>query len=264
MPVHYRTRFPLGVEMSKVALRIAGGFMLMAVAAVAQEAVTSLLEKARAAYDARADAAQAAAAVEGFGVAAAANLGSYEARWEGARASYFLGAVTREQADDDERIAIFADGIERAKAAIALRPDGVEGHFWLGVLLSSWGEARGVLKSLSVVPDIRREMELCVAKEPSVEGWGPDRVLGRVYYKLPFFKGGDNKKSREHLERSLAGAPTNALTRLYLADTYKSMGEKAKAIEQLRAVLAMTPDPRWVAEHPGIRVKAEALLRKLE
>jgi tetratricopeptide (TPR) repeat protein len=263
MPVHWHTQFPLGVEMIRVTLRIAGAFMLMATSAIAQD-VTTALEQAQAAYEARGDAAQAAAAVERFRAAAVADPQSYEALWGGAQACYFLGAVTREKADDDERIAIFADGIERAKAAIALRPDGVEGHFWLGVLLGSWGEARGVLKSLSVVPDIRREMELCLAKEPSVEGWGPDRVLGRMYYKLPFFKGGDNKKSREHLERSLAGAPTNALTRLYLAETYKSLREKAKAIEQLRAVLAMTPDARWVPEHPGTRAKAEALLRKLE
>ena len=249
--------------MTKLASSILAVFVVGAGVAAAQDAA-SVLERARAAYEARIEAAQAAAAVDGFRAAASADASSYEARWEGARACYFLGAVTREAADDDERIAIFADGIERAKAAIALSPDGVEGHFWLGVLLGVWGEARGVLKSLSVVPDIRREMELCLAREPSVEGWGPDRVLGRMYYKLPFFKGGDNKKSREHLERSLAGAPSNALTRLYLAETYKSLGEKGNAIEQLRAIVTMTPDPRWAPEFPGTRAKAETLLRKLE
>ena len=249
--------------MTKMAGSILAVLAVGAGVAAAQD-TASALERARTAYEARADAARSAAAVDAFGAAAAADPASYEARWEGARACYFLGAVTRETADDDERIAIFADGIERAKAAIGLNGDGVEGHFWLGVLLSVWGEARGVLKSLSLVPDIRREMELCLAKDPSVEGWGPDRVLGRIYYKLPFFKGGDNKKSREHLERSLAGAPSNALTRLYLAETYKSLGEKGKAIEQLRAIVTMTPDPRWAPEFPGTRAKAEALLRKLE
>jgi len=39
---------------------------------------------------------------------------------------------------------------------------------------------------------------------------------------------------------------------------------KPKAIEQLKGVVAMTPDPRWVPEHPSIKAKAEKLLAKLQ
>lgn len=223
----------------------------------------SLLERARVAYEQRAAAARAREAVDLFAEAAKADAASYDARWEHARASYFYGTFTREEAGDAEKMAIFEDGIARAREAIALRPDGVEGHFWLGVLLGVYGEAKGIFKSLALVPEIRAEMERCLAADPAVEGWGPDRVLGRMLYKLPFFKGGDNEKSRAHLERSLAGAPTNALTRLYLAETYKALGLKSKAVEQLRAIVEMTPDPRWAPEHPSVVAKAQALLRKL-
>jgi tetratricopeptide (TPR) repeat protein len=235
----------------------------LALGLAAQQEPAKLLESAREAYLSRATIGKAKTAVELFAQAARADPKSCEARWEGARACYFYGNFTREDAPDSERMAIFQDGIDRARSAVALNPKGVEGHFWLGVLLGVYGEAKGIFKSLSLVPDIRAEMKTCLELDPSVEGYGPDRVLGRMLYKLPGWKGGDNKESIEHLLKSLQGAPTNALTRLYLAETYKSEGEKAKAIEQLKAVVDMKPDPRWAPEHPYIKPQAEALLRKL-
>jgi tetratricopeptide (TPR) repeat protein len=246
--------------------RILAGLLLLVGLSSAQTVPAgepSSLERARAAYQERAVPAQAQAAARLFAEAAAADPQSYEARWEGSRACYFYGTWVRSDAPDKERLDIFQDGIDRAKAAVALQPKGVEGHFWLGVNYGTYGEAKGIFKSLSMVPLIKQEMATCLDLDPTVEGWGPDRVLGRMYYKLPWFKGGSNKKSIDHLERSLQGAPTNALTRVYLAETYRSEGMKAKAIEQCRYVIAMTPDPRWAAEQPSIKAQAETLLKKL-
>ena len=131
------------------------------------------------------------------------------------------------------------------------------------MLFGVYGEAKGIMKSLALVDDIEREMKACVELDPAFEGWGADRVLGRMFFKLPFFKGGDKKKSIEHLERSLAGAPTNALTRVYLAASYRAEGMKDKAREQCRHVIEMQPDPRWAPEHPWVVRQAEALLKKL-
>ena len=222
------------------------------------------IERARAAYQQRAEPGQAQAAWDLFKQAVAADAGSYAARWEAARACYYLGEYFKPGTSDDEKMVLFQEGIDLAKQAIALEPRGVEGHFWLGVLYGVYGEAKGILKSLAMVPDIKAEMATCREIDPSVEGWGPDRVLGRMYYRLPFFKGGDNKKSLEHLEQSLKGAPTNALTRLYLAETCKSEGQKPRARQLLEEIAAMTPDPRWAAEHPQIKAEADKLLAKLK
>ncbi len=230
----------------------------------AQAPAEGTLATARAAYEARGEPAKAKEALELFKKAAAEDPASDDARWEGARAAYFYGAYTRSDAPDSEKMAIFDGGITLAKQAVALSAKGVEGHFWLGVLYGVYGEAKGIFKSLSMVPLIKQEMQSCLDQDPAVEGWGPDRVLGRMYFKLPFFKGGDNKKSIAYLEKSLAGARTNALTRLYLAETYKSEGMKPLAIQQLREIVSMTPDPRWAPEHPWIKAQAEKLLRKLQ
>ena len=229
-----------------------------------QASPAAVLEEARSAYEARAEAARARVAVDLFQKAAALDPASYEVRWEGARAAYYYGTYARTDAPDAEKMAIFDRGISLAKEAVALSPKGVEGHFWLGVLYGVYGEAKGIFKSLSLVPVIKQEMQTCVELDQTVEGWGPDRVLGRMYHKLPFFKGGDDEKSAAHLEKSLAGAPTNALTRLYLAETYRSDGRKPDAVRLLKEIVGMTPDPRWAPEHPWITAQAEKLLKKLQ
>jgi len=231
-------------------------------AARGQEQAPDALAQARAAYEARAAAAQAKASVELYGKALKADPKSYEAAWEGSRACYFYGHFVIPEATDKELLSLFQEGIDRARAAIVLNPKGAEGHFWLGVLDGVYGETKGIFKSLSMVPEIKQEMATCLQIDPAVEGYGPDRVLGRLYYKLPGFKGGDNKKSIEYLERSLKGAPTNALTQLYLAETYKSEGMKDKAMEMVKAIIAMTPDPRWVPEQPSIKAQAQKYLDK--
>jgi tetratricopeptide (TPR) repeat protein len=248
----------------KTLARTAALALLVASASVsAQQVAPPPLEQARQAFAERSSPAKAKSAADLFAQAAKADPKSYEARWEGAKACYFYGNFTLETASDSEKMAIFQDGIDRAKAAVALDPKGVEGHFWLGVLYGVYGEAKGIFKSLAMVPDIKKEMQTCLELDPAVEGHGPDRVLGRMFYKLPGFKGGDNQKSIEHLVRSMEGSPTNALTRLYLAETYKAEGMKDKAVEQLKFVVAMTPDPRWAPEHPHIKPQAEDLLKKL-
>lgn len=245
-------------------IRSAG--MALAFAALGAPALLAgeapLLDQARSAYERRADPAQAQAARDLFARASASDPSSYEARWEGARACYFYGNFARESGSDSEKMAVFQDGIGRAEAATALRPDGVEGHFWLGVLYGVYGEAKGIFKALSLVPDIRREMEFCLQRDETVECFGPHRVLGRLFFKLPGFKGGDNQKSLEHLEKAVRGCPTNALARLYLAETLEDEGQDARAIALLREIVATPPDPRWVPEHTSIQATAERLLKK--
>jgi len=238
----------------------AASMVLVGMGLCAQE--LSPLDKARAAYEKRADAAQAKEAVALYKQAAQADPKSYDALWEGARACYFYGNYARSEAPDSEKLDIFQDGIDRAKAAIASKMDGAEGHFWLGVLDGVYGEAKGIFKSLHMVPEIKAEMATCQKLDNTVECYGPDRVLGRLYYKLPWFKGGDNKMSIEFLEKSVNGCPTNALAKLYLAETLKSEGDKDRAISLVKEIIAMTPDPRWAPEHVNIKATAEKFLKK--
>lgn len=88
-------------------------------------------------------------------------------------------------------------------------------------------------------------MNKVIELDPSYEDGGPDRVLGRVFFKLPGFAGGDKKKSLEHLLKSKEYGPEDTLTRIYLAETYLALKEKDKAKEELEYVINMESDNRW-------------------
>jgi len=155
-----------------------------------------------------------------------------------------------------------SQGIYYAKKAVALEPEKPDGYYWLGVNYGVYGEAKGVLKSLSLVDDIKEAMNKVIDLDREYEDGGPDRVLGRVYFKLPGFAGGDKKKSLEHLLRSKEFGPNDPLTRYYLADTYLALKEVDKAREELEYALNMEADPRWVSGVDDCKEDAKQMLQK--
>ncbi len=184
----------------------------------------------------------------------------YEAFWRLSRILYYIGEHTEKKKD---KKAIFAQGVYYAERAIELEPEKPDGHYWHGVNNGKYGETRGVLKSLFLVKPIKQAMNKVIEIDRSYEEGGPDRVLGRVYFKLPGFAGGSKEKSLEHLLKSKEYGPEDAVTRLYLAETYLELDEVNKAKEELDYVLNMEPDSRWtVAVEENQKVARELLNHK--
>jgi len=221
------------------------------------------LEKARQAFDRRADPEEAKAGLRLYQKAARENPSSYEARWEGARAYAYYLEYPFADGKEEEKIDLAQKGIDLAQDALKLKGKGVEAHYWLAVLYGLYGEAKGVLKSLSLVPRIKNELDICMMVDPTVDCYGPDRILGRMYYELPWFAGGNNRRSLRYLETCVKKCPENDLSRLYLAETYKADGKDDEAREQLGVILNRKPDPRWAPAYPFIKARAEKMLSKL-
>ena len=217
---------------------------LSALPGPAQEGKT-LIQQGDELYEARADLSKAKEALEKYREAYITKEDAYGGSWRIARAHYWIGDHTPDKA---EKKRIFEQGIYYAKKAVELGPEEPAGYYWLGICYGVYGEAKGVLKSLSLVKPIKEAMNKVLALDPAHDDGGPDRVLGRVYYELPGFAGGSKKKSLEHLLRSKELGPRVGLTRIYLADTYLSLDEVEKAREELEFVLGMEPDPDLVAE----------------
>jgi tetratricopeptide (TPR) repeat protein len=217
---------------------------LSALPGPAQEGKT-LIQQGDELYTGRADLSKAQEALEKYRAAYASKEDVYGACWRIARAHYWVGDHTPDKA---EKKRIFEQGIYYAKKAVEFAPDKPEGHYWLGICYGVYGEAKGVLKSLSLVKPIKAAMNKVLELDPAYDDGGPDRVLGRVYHELPGFAGGSKKKSLEHLLRSKELGPRVGLTRIYLADTYLSLDEVEKAREELEFVLTMEPDPALGAE----------------
>jgi len=238
-------------------------FLVFSVLIFSQEQ-KSLIAQGDELYAQRLDLAKAKEALAKYQEALLKGENKYETYWKMARVEYWIGDKTE---NNKEKQAIFQQGIYHAKKAVGLEPNKVDGHFWLGVNYGVYGEAKGVLKSLFLVKPIKQEMNKVLELDRSYESGGADRVLGRVYFKLPGFAGGDKKKSLEHLLKSKELGPKDGLTRIYLADTYLALDQVEKAREELEYVLNMEPepsDPGSIAELPGQKENAKQMLEKKE
>ena len=236
--------------------------LLMALAlCLPGETPEELILQGDAFYARRQDPSQAAQALAKYREALRLAPEHYESLVKNAQAVYYIGDNT---VGSDEKQKIFKEGMNLARKMIALRPGRVEGHYWLGVHTGSYGEARGVLKSLFLKNDIITAMNKAIAIDGTYENGGAYCVLGRLYYKVPGLFGGSNRKSRLNLEKCREIAPKSSINLIFLAETYWDLGEKKMAIQALEYLLAMDPDPLWLPETEKDRKEGARLLKKFK
>lgn len=157
---------------------------------------------------------------------------------------------------------MFERGIKACKAALKANPNDIHATYWLGVSYSVYGKAKGITKSLGLVDPIKELMKKVIAMDPSYQGGGAYRVLGRVYFKLPGLFGGDNDKSIEYLLLAIKHGPKHWLSHLYLAETYIDEDEDAKAKALLEQIIAGKPLPGHEPEYAEIKAQAQKLLKE--
>ncbi len=230
-----------------------------ALPARAQMSFGGLISQSDALYVERADLAKAQTALAKLQAAIAAGEDAYSAYWRMARLAYWIGEHT---ADNDLKKRIFSQGIEDAKKAIELGPDKADGHFWLGVCYGVYGEAKGKLKSLSLVKPIKAEMRRVLEIDPAYDRGGADRVLGRVFHEVPRIAGGSEKTSLEHLLKAVEYGPNVGLNLLYLADTYLSLDRVEDARKTLETIVGMEPLPDLLPETAEEKAQARERLEK--
>lgn len=184
----------------------------------------------------------------------------FEATWRVARLKFYAGWYGPE----DARLAAYESGMDWAKKAIARGPKRVEGHFWLGLLMGVFGETKGIRASLFMVGDMQKSLERANELDPSFDGGGPPRVLGRLFFKLPWVAGGSNKKALEHLRKALKIDATMPYNCTYLAEVLIDEGEEKEAKALLQKLQAMPASPRWGPEHAASLEEAKKLLKKCD
>jgi len=244
----------------RAALAIVFAAVLGTITALAQTPSPSVLvQQGDELYAGRADLAKAKEAQAKYEAALAASEDDYGANWRLSRVLYWIGDHTP---GDGAKATIFRQGVERAKKAVELGPDKADGHFWLGVCYGVYGEAKGVLKSLSLVKPIKAAMRRVLEIDPAYDRGGADRVLGRVFHELPGIAGGSEKTSLEHLLKAVAYGPRVGLNLLYLADTYVSLGRIDDARKTLETILTVEPLPDLVPETAEEQAQARERLER--
>ena len=153
-----------------------------------------------------------------------------------ARVSFIWGdvrAVTR-----DQKLDAYDRGRQVARRVIELAPRHVEGRFWYALNTGRWGQMKGIVRSLFLLPIVQEEIDIILQLDPQ---FTPVYVLaGHVYYEVPELLGGDLKKAEEMFRTGLAQDPHFTAMRVGLARTLIKLGRYDEARRELQAVLDET------------------------
>ena len=236
-----------------------GGSETPSTGAADAKTATDKVAEAEPLYDGREDINKARLAVTALRQAHGADYGNYEAAWKLSRAAFYVADRTDNDTEQDN---MFREGTEAGKAAVALQPNKPDGHFWLGANYGGRAE-HSTLSNLSSFTDIKTEMETVLKLDESYEGYSAYLGLGRLYLGAPRVLGGDVSKAIENLEKGVKLNPNNSVMRYYLAEAYEANKRDADAKKQIEAVLTMTPDPKYIAEHKDAVEKAKKLQEKI-
>ena len=144
--------------------------------------------------------------------------------------------------------------------AVALSSSSVDAHFWYGISMGRWGEAKGIMKAMFMIKPIRREMAATLALDP--KHGGAHRVLGEMLWQIPGFAGGDKKKALEEYEAAVRLSPNYSANYQPLAEAYLHFDRKDEAIKTLNAVSGIK-EPADPAEYPENLADAGKLLATL-
>ncbi len=172
---------------------------------------------------------------------------------------------TGEFADPEDKLFNFEKGVEYGEKGVAANEDSLEANFWLAVNYGSFGQEKGIMKSLELIKPIKACVERVMKTDEGYFYGGPWRVLGRLYHKAPGFPFsiGDTKKALECLEKALEFGPKFYLNHLFIAELYQSTRDKQKTKEHLEWVIEAPLNKNHEREDEGYKKDAEGLLRKL-
>jgi len=131
------------------------------------------------------------------------------------------------------------------KRAVELAPKSHDAHLWYAINTARWGETKGVLRSLFLLPTIREELGILLELDPrSVRA---HILAGNVFLEVPGFAGGDRAKAEEHFKKALEIDPRFTNARVDLARVYIADARYADARRELTRVVN-EPSPSVVAD----------------
>ena len=184
---------------------------------------------------------------------------NYDVLWRASRYSWWLADGTK---DKTQKRDFAKQGRDYATAAIALKPDGIEGNYYLSANIGAYSLAVGVFRALTegLEGKFRAGLDYVVKTKPEYHRHGASLALGRYYFSLPWPKR-NYKKSIDELTKVLNASPDNLRARLYRAETLLAEGEKELFHTELEKIFTteQTYDP---PEARRVRAMAEELAKE--
>lgn len=131
-----------------------------------------------------------------------------------------------------------------AEKALAIDPGRTEALYWLGLAkLRKAQKVRGI-RAFFLVWSAIDDLEKVRAERPRYDQGGAARVLSLLYRVAPQWTPfGNMKKAVRYARDAVRVSGNYPLNRLYLARAYLGVEKVAAAAEQLRKVIALSPNP---------------------
>ena len=147
----------------------------------------------------------------------------------------FIGGEIRAKTTD-EKLAAYDQGRQAAQRAVELAPGSVTAHLWYAIDTGRWGQTKGMMRSLSLLPIVRKEVDTVLALDPK---FAPGYSLaGHFYLEVPGMLGGDLVRAEKLFRTGLELDPTFTSMRVGLAKILLKKGRVAEARKELETVLA--------------------------
>jgi len=147
---------------------------------------------------------------------------------------YFLVGDVRAQSSED-KLAAYDKGREAGKRAVELAPKNPEAHVWYGINTGRWGQTKGIMRSLFLLPTVREEIDATLALDP--RNLRALALQGNVFFEVPRIAGGDRDKAEASFRKALEIDPHFTNARIDLARVLIASGRNADARAELQKVL---------------------------
>lgn len=136
---------------------------------------------------------------------------------------------------------------------------------WEGIILSSWGGAKGGLGALGLVKQARALYEQAIQIDGNALDGSAYNSVGVLYYKVPGWPiaFGDKDKARDLLQKALAINPKGIDANYFFADYLVETGEPQRAVAHLEKVMQAAPRAGRQIADEGRRGEARELMEKI-
>jgi tetratricopeptide (TPR) repeat protein len=198
-----------------------------------------------------------------------ANTNNAEAAWKLARACWDMSAL---QKDSSLEARYAQEGIDAARAALALTPASAAAHYYLGMDMGQLADTKRNLAAFRMVKDMEREFAAARALDKHFDFAGPSRNLGLLYRDAPSLVSiGSRTKARQYLEECVQLAPEFPENQLNMIETYLKWDYQKEAQRQFGELEKMWPQAQkrftgvpWEMSWTDWNQRLNAVRKKLE
>ena len=187
---------------------------------------------------------------------------TYDVAWRAARAAFWICDRTEDSATDLE---FGQKGYQWGEKAMALKADGVEGHYYYACSLGEYSKGMSIVVALTkgLGNKYLAECNKAISLNGRFDHGGPYRALGRYYFEVPWPKYDAAKAEQNY--RAASGVDGNfGRTWYYLAELYGKEGNTVKekeALDKLAAIPSL-PEAKW--EQTFYQDQGKALAAKMK